>query len=126
MDSPTAKYLVHHIFLPPKLPHEDDTSALREAALLDTTLRCILKFRSHVPETQRCCVESAIQLIQRLCNVHERNGDFVTISDEGLRSEFSYLCKHGWFFDSLCEPTELTATKADLYRSTSVRRTQAS
>lgn len=33
-----ALYMIHHVFLPPKLPNDDDTNAVHERILLDFTL----------------------------------------------------------------------------------------
>ncbi|KAI6482732.1 hypothetical protein MCOR11_010877 [Pyricularia oryzae] len=37
-------YLVHHVFLPPKLPSGDDCSAKKEAAMLSTVHDALVDF----------------------------------------------------------------------------------
>ncbi|KAN0100010.1 hypothetical protein V8E51_013785 [Hyaloscypha variabilis] len=41
-------YLINHIFLPPKLPQEDDLSFEYESAMLDIVIDCPSKFKGHI------------------------------------------------------------------------------
>ncbi|KAF1951418.1 hypothetical protein CC80DRAFT_424735 [Byssothecium circinans] len=41
MSEGALRYLIHHVVLPPKLPQQDDSSALREGILLDHTVQAL-------------------------------------------------------------------------------------
>ncbi len=66
MSRDATSYLLHHIFLPPQLPHEDDFHLQHERALLDAVLQSSGKFRRHVPERQRGFADMANATLRKL------------------------------------------------------------
>lgn len=61
--------VVHHVFLPPKLPQQADENS--ELALIDTTLQALIKLRGLIPRSSAPhAVENAIAL---LANIKEIN-----------------------------------------------------
>lgn len=64
------RYMIHHVFLPPKLPQKDDTSPKFEGALLNTMIECITKFQSLIAPNDEELTLLMLQTIQRLRIVH--------------------------------------------------------
>lgn len=90
-----AKFLVHHVFLPPKLPHEDDLKPECGKTLLTTTLGSLSRFRDYVSDLHRCIVDSAIAMMRTSNEIHEICGDYLSVSEEKLKNAFAKLCKEG-------------------------------
>ena len=87
-------YLIHHIFLPPKLPHEDDFDSKYETILLDTTVDVLLKFKGCVTYDQHGIIDSVIAMVTNLRAV--RDSDTVGAVSEGkLGNALRDLCKKG-------------------------------
>lgn len=40
-------YIIHHVFLPPKLPQEDDEGAKRSTALTEELHKALIEFQSY-------------------------------------------------------------------------------
>jgi hypothetical protein len=94
LPSGAIMYLIHHIFLPPKLPHEDDFDSKYETILLDTTIDVLLKFKHCVTYDQNGIIDSVIAMVTNLRTV--RDSDTVGAVSEGmLRNALRDLCKKG-------------------------------
>lgn len=85
-------YLIHHVFLPPKLPNDDDTSAEHESILLDVTLDCLDEFRDYVGPSQGRLVSSVIAAVSNLRNARNFDG---FIDETKLLELLGTLCKSG-------------------------------
>ena len=85
-------YLIHHIFLPPKLPHEDDFDSDYETILLDTTIDNLLKFKDCVTYDQRGIIDSVIAVVTTLRNIRD---PFGAVSEGKLGNALRDLCKKG-------------------------------
>ncbi|KAK1974854.1 hypothetical protein LZ30DRAFT_810521 [Colletotrichum cereale] len=75
-------YLIHHIFLTPQLPQENDFSVENEAALFQCLCKAVTKFRDFVPSEMREVVEVAAGMMNNMACVHQPLGDTVAV-DEG-------------------------------------------
>ncbi|TLD19295.1 hypothetical protein PspLS_09901 [Pyricularia sp. CBS 133598] len=56
-------YLVHHVFLPPKLPNGDDGSPKKEAIMLSTVYDAFIDFENCVSQDQRAVVASVASMV---------------------------------------------------------------
>ena len=88
-------YLVHHIFLPPKLPHEDDFDLEFETILLDTTIDILLKSKGYITYDQSVLIDSVIATIANLRTVCDSFGTVGAISEGKLGNALRGLCKKG-------------------------------
>ena len=95
ISSNTIMYLIHHIFLPPKLPHGDDVDANNETILLDITIDGLLNFKDFVMHDQRDVVDSVIDMVTNLRTVRDCSGLEGTISEGQLENAMRDLRKKG-------------------------------
>lgn len=91
-----ATYLIHHVFLPPKLPEGDDFDLSHEIALLDITIASLSAFKDCINIDRRAIVGSAIAMITSLKAVHlsAAHGEGA-ISEEKLKVALTDMCKNG-------------------------------
>ena len=74
-----VKYMIDHVFLPPKLPQMDDFNPMREDALLRALLDALKTFIIHVGPQYHHAIKSVDSMIENLRNILDEKG-FV---DEG-------------------------------------------
>ncbi|KAF6803348.1 hypothetical protein CMUS01_15113 [Colletotrichum musicola] len=77
-----ASYLVRHVFLPPQLPQSDDSSHGNEMALVQCAHDALVRFRSHISESQQEPVTLATGLLRNMLSVHKPLGESSAV-DEG-------------------------------------------
>ncbi|KAF8901480.1 hypothetical protein CPB84DRAFT_1815184 [Gymnopilus junonius] len=68
-DSPSEDdllYMLHHVFLPPKLPQQDDSDVERDIALCDLTHRTSLEFQRFLSDLQQQQWSSVSRMLQML------------------------------------------------------------
>ncbi|KAJ9607822.1 hypothetical protein H2200_007901 [Cladophialophora chaetospira] len=63
LSSSAIHYLIHHVFLPPKLPSKDDSNPNHEAVLLGTTLEALREFKECVREDHHETIDSIIGMV---------------------------------------------------------------
>lgn len=101
-------HLIHHIFLPPKLPHSgDDPQAVAyETSLLTTTFDALRSFGSHVEPEFEYVVDEAYSAIRRLRDLRDTLG---FMDEDRLRQAFYNLAQDGTYaaFCGLKEPQPL-------------------
>ncbi|TWU70430.1 hypothetical protein ED733_000359 [Metarhizium rileyi] len=87
-------HLIHHIFLPPKLPHSgDDPQAVAyETSLLTTTFDALRSFGSHVEPEFEYVVDEAYSAIRRLRDLRDNLG---FMDEHRLRQAFYNLAQDG-------------------------------
>lgn len=94
-------YLIHHIFLPPQLPDEDDAAPTNDHALIQIVVRSLTRFRDRVPEIQHQMVDEATAMMRRMAAVHEcfesPSTKWLAISEGNLVSTLEDLCSKGKF-----------------------------
>ena len=95
LPSGTVMYLIRHMFLPPKLPHEDDFNSENETVMLDTTVEGLLKFKSCVAYDQNGIIDSVIAMVTSLRTVCDTFGTEGAVSEGKLRSALMDLGKKG-------------------------------
>jgi hypothetical protein len=91
-EAKAREYLFHHVFLPPKLPQEDDYEAGYDRALLDSVSRALDRFQAHVPPNCENDIASIIVMISRLRNIHGVHGD---VSEGIFKTELGKLDMDG-------------------------------
>ncbi|KUJ21678.1 uncharacterized protein LY89DRAFT_637548 [Mollisia scopiformis] len=64
------QYLINHVFLPPRLPQEDDSKAQHESLLINITIDALSKFKVHVNNDQSDNITSVLQMMIVLKNIH--------------------------------------------------------
>jgi hypothetical protein len=87
--------MIHHIFLPPKLPHEDDFDSECETILLDTTIDSLSKFKDCIVCDQDGVVNSVIAMVTNLQTVRDFSGTMSAVSEEKLGNALRDLCMKG-------------------------------
>ncbi|RMZ83548.1 hypothetical protein DV738_g1146, partial [Chaetothyriales sp. CBS 135597] len=66
LSSSAVSYLIHHIFLPPKLPNQDDSSPENESALLNTTIDALEEFKKWTVDDNNAAVDAVIDMVKGL------------------------------------------------------------
>lgn len=66
-------YMIRHVFLPPRLPHEDDADPKHEADLLDALIQSIARFESLVAPDDKELTMSLLKTMRHLRLVHNEN-----------------------------------------------------
>lgn len=69
------KYMFHHVFLPPKLPQEDDFDPEHDLALLDSVIHALERFKTYEREQQNRIFAFAIEMLSRLKSQAGIHGD---------------------------------------------------
>ncbi|KAK5165530.1 uncharacterized protein LTR77_009059 [Saxophila tyrrhenica] len=59
-----TRYIFHHVFLPPKLPQEDDFDENAEAKLLSKTIRALTAFKFSMPPQSRDDIQKALDMLE--------------------------------------------------------------
>lgn len=65
-----AAYLINHVFLPPKLPQEDDYQPHLDIALLQSTISALSAFRDCVSNDRHASINAAIKMFLNMRKVH--------------------------------------------------------
>ncbi|KAL2840210.1 hypothetical protein BJY01DRAFT_250125 [Aspergillus pseudoustus] len=81
-------YIFHHVFLPPKLPQENDYTADCDSMLLRFVEQALDEFKPHVPQQQGQIIESVITAISRLKETRRLDG---YVNEAKLKVELSNL-----------------------------------
>ncbi|KAL4944048.1 hypothetical protein BDV06DRAFT_220625 [Aspergillus oleicola] len=111
--SPAASmYLLHHVFLPPKLPQEDDYNRNLDEALLDTVIHALHEFAAHLAGHEHEIIKSVTAMVTRLKEVRGLQGD---VDEAKLKKVLENLGKEG---DILpihvsCQNAAVLITKTD-------------
>ncbi|TVY36417.1 hypothetical protein LSUB1_G007938, partial [Lachnellula subtilissima] len=91
-------YLIHHIFLPSQLPQKGDFNLEYEEFLLDTTIDALGAFKGHINNTQHgqgTIVDSVVDMVTNMRNVHEFDGTVGAISEDKLLDTLASLPQKG-------------------------------
>ncbi|RDW69108.1 uncharacterized protein DSM5745_08868 [Aspergillus mulundensis] len=85
-------YLFHHVFLPPKLPQDDDYNADHDLALLSTVIRALRSFTDHVPSQNAKWIAAMFTMLHRLKQTLVLHGG---ISESKLKTTLEQLLSDG-------------------------------
>ncbi|KAL3412906.1 hypothetical protein V8F44DRAFT_645694 [Aspergillus fumigatus] len=92
MRSETSLYLVHHIFLPPKLPQEDDYKPEYELMLLEKCVEALQQFKVYVSDSEADSIAAAVTMVTRLAHICGPNGD---VDEKEFRNALTQLYTEG-------------------------------
>ena len=98
LSSRALTYLIHHIFLPPELPQEDDYCSEDELTLLNITLAALRKFQSYVSGIQNDAIGSAVATITSLMSVRDSED---AVSKRKLESALQNLGRIGGHINTI-------------------------
>ncbi|KAI2621190.1 hypothetical protein GGR54DRAFT_630279 [Hypoxylon sp. NC1633] len=70
MTNDELQYVFNHLFLPPKLPHQDDYGAERELALVSTAIDGLVSWKVYVDSSRREQVDAAISMLHNTREAH--------------------------------------------------------
>ncbi|OJK01293.1 hypothetical protein ASPACDRAFT_51200 [Aspergillus aculeatus ATCC 16872] len=70
-----SRYLLHHVFLPPKLPQEDDYNAVHETVMLDSVIDALARFQDYWQGQESEVVVSVKVMLTRLRAMRDCDGD---------------------------------------------------
>lgn len=85
-------YLYHHLFLPRKLPGEDDYSPECDKMLLGVTVRALQKFKESAADSNAEGIDLVLGMIRALDTLLDSRG---ALDEEQLRQALTTLCEHG-------------------------------
>ncbi|KAL4804843.1 hypothetical protein BDV18DRAFT_161935 [Aspergillus unguis] len=112
LSSGASSYVFHHVFLPPKLPQEDDYNAGYETSLLDTVICALGEFKAYVPTHHATVFDPVITMLARLRRIRALHGDL----DEGMLEEtLKHLMTKGGILPIhvRCQNAAVLMTKVD-------------
>lgn len=89
-----AMYLVHHVFLPPKLPGKDDFNAAHEALLVKMLRGALSEFEDHSSIDQRSVLSSIAFMLDKTRQVYDSHGH---VDESKLKEAFRELREKGQF-----------------------------
>lgn len=84
-------YLIHHVFLPPKLPSSNDHSHAKEEMLMQITLDSLKSFRNLVADRYYQPISDAIGMLQNFLRVHEASEGRLAVSQHKLEGVMQSL-----------------------------------
>jgi hypothetical protein len=87
------EYMVHHVFLPPRLPQKDDSDVGKERELDEQYLGALQSFQKLVAEEERLPWESCIRMVSKMLEMREHNGN---LSAEALYMSLQNLMDRGF------------------------------
>lgn len=90
-------YLVHHVFLPPKLPQEDDYDPEYELVLLEKCIEALEQFKGYVLGLEADSIAAAALMITRLARIFGPHGD---VDEKKFRNALAQLYTEGKCADS--------------------------
>ncbi|KAH1900111.1 hypothetical protein KXV57_008631 [Aspergillus fumigatus] len=85
-------YLVHHVFLPPKLPQEDDYDPEYELVLLEKCIEALEQFKGYVSGPEADSIAAAALMITRLAQIFGPHGD---VDEKKFRNALAQLYTEG-------------------------------
>ncbi|KAF7592066.1 hypothetical protein BBP40_000732 [Aspergillus hancockii] len=86
------EYLINHVFLPPKVPQEDDYNSDHEKLLLKVVLDALTIFKRHVPTEWLSTIDLVIDMVQNIKSMLDDKG---FMNEEGLRESLQGLSVTG-------------------------------
>jgi len=99
----TARYMIHHVFLPPQLPQKDDCAPCLDASLVDMILSSLQKFRSLYGCS--CAIDAVASMVHNFRTVHNESGHVIQVR---LEETLAQLSKDGTFNCTALQYTQLT------------------
>ncbi|KXJ86074.1 hypothetical protein Micbo1qcDRAFT_219949 [Microdochium bolleyi] len=95
MTREVAVYAINHLFLPPKLPEQDDYSQREVQALCDFVVSVLQNFLVHTSTQHKTTVQAGIDLLDSFMDVHTVGKEVVSIQPDRLVGKLRQLCTEG-------------------------------
>ena len=95
MSSQAMNYLIHHIFLPPELPHGDDSKPEYEIILLDTVIEALRKFKSLIADDQYYILDSILAMVSAMRTMLDSSSSQSGLVEGKLEVDLKKLCEQG-------------------------------
>lgn len=70
-------YIIHHVFLPSKLPQKDDSNARKGASLAEEVLAALRLLQAHIPKQERSEWIPCIKMVGNLFELRDHFGGLV-------------------------------------------------
>lgn len=83
-------YMINHVFLPSKLPQEDDFAPFLDAALADMVLNSLQEFSNQ--QNQSLAIGAVTSMTESFRSIHDQHG---YITETGLQEALADLSKDG-------------------------------
>ncbi|KAF8853528.1 hypothetical protein BDZ45DRAFT_761738, partial [Acephala macrosclerotiorum] len=82
--SAILEYIITHIFLPPKLPQEDDSDSKQDSALIEECREALRSFQARLPDQERWRWEAPIMMLSKMLDLRDPYGDILSQGNAGL------------------------------------------
>ncbi|TVY81339.1 hypothetical protein LSUE1_G008843 [Lachnellula suecica] len=79
MSDEALMYLVHHMFLPPKLPQKDDTNVTHQKMLFSTLTAALSQFIKLLPDDMKAVIERVLTMVHNSLAVHEFGSETILL-----------------------------------------------
>jgi len=70
-------FIIDHVFLPPRLPQNDDSGSTKSESLITEVLAAIRSFQAHLPEQERSEWISSIKMVATMLELRGHLGGLV-------------------------------------------------
>lgn len=83
-------YIINHVFLPPKLPHQDDSSVENTNALIEMVLAATELLQDHLPEQEHSEWIPCIKMMRNMLELKDECGKLIAEKVETALKEMSH------------------------------------
>lgn len=70
-------YIIHHVFLPPKLPQKDDSGVEKTNALIEMVLAATSLLQDHLPEQERSEWNPCMKMMRNMLELKNQSGHLI-------------------------------------------------
>lgn len=74
-DTAKLEYIINHVFLPPKLPQEDDRDSAKSAALAEELVEALRAFRTYSTQQDLPTWTSLARMVENMSRIRDESGD---------------------------------------------------
>lgn len=68
-----SEYIITHVFLPPKLPQEDDSNSEQDSALIEECRAALMSFQACLPGQERW-----VMMLSKMLELRDPSGDMLS------------------------------------------------
>jgi hypothetical protein len=98
LSSNELEYIIHHVFLPPKLPNGDDASPGNELRLIELVRDSLIAFLPKVDPSSHQAIDSVVALMINMYTATSLDG---YLQEDGVRAVLKQIGPHSTL---LCVP----------------------
>ena len=74
----SLSYIINHVFLPPKLPQEDDSGVVEDSALIVECEAALESFQAHLPSHDCRRWAACIRMLRKMLELRDPSGDMIS------------------------------------------------